>query len=178
MTIKDELLSLTDTDGVLHVEHAHAWAVRHPASELHSHLLWDDAKAGYQYRLWQIRTLIAIHVITPDHKREMISLSIDRTNGGGYRSLDVVMRNREFRSIALSDALAELERVQQKYSDLRELEGIWAAMENVKRKEDHKTPSDLAKRSKAKQREASRSTIKPSDAGQAKPRPAGQHGAG
>lgn len=140
MTVRDELLALVDDDDRLRPDIAHTWAQQHPKSDLHRNLEWDDKKAGYQHRLWQIRTLIAIHVVTPERKREMISLSIDRhAPGGGYRMMTAVMQRPTLRDIALADALMELERVQKKYEDLVELAGVWDAIEKAKGKEMRKT---------------------------------------
>lgn len=139
MTVRDELLALIDDDQLTPTV-VYDWTQHHPRSDLHRALEWDDKKAGYQYRLWQIRSLIAIHVITPERRREMISLSVDRVMpGGGYRTITSVMQSQTLRDVALADALAELERVQKKYEYLSELAGVWAAAQNVKRKEVRKT---------------------------------------
>lgn len=133
MTIRDELLALKTKDGLIVPERAHSWAAKHPESKLHAGLIWDDAVAGYQHRLWQIRRLIAIHIVTDEGARQVVSLSVDRQRpSGGYRDLDDVLPKPDLREVLLNDALAELERVQAKYSRLQELNEVWAAKDKIK----------------------------------------------
>jgi hypothetical protein len=167
MTLKSELVALMDRDGILRAPDCLDWAQRHPKSELHRHLEWDDSKAGHAYRLWQIRSLIALHIVTPQQERKTISLSIDRVlPGGGYRDLDTVMRDEILREIALSDALADLERCRKRYEGLAELQGVWRALERVvKKQEDNETGK--ARRSQAGPSTAWQSTAELSKAKQA-----------
>ena len=114
MTIRDELVTLQQRDGVLKPEVAVEWARSHPTSALHSALDWNDTTAAQQYRIWQIRQLIAVHVVNEKGVRQIVSLSIDRVNdGGGYRDLDTVMSSPPLREVLLSDALTELERARE-----------------------------------------------------------------
>lgn len=145
MTIRAELLALKDKNGLIVPERAIAWAKKNRNSKLHGALEWDDSKAGHAYRLWQIRHLVSIHVVTVEGRREVVSLSIDRPSpGGGYRALGDVLPRPDLREVLLSDALADLDRVQLKYEDLRELSKVWAEKDKVKHK------AGRAKRSPAK----------------------------
>lgn len=135
MSIETELLALKNAGGLIVAEDVVAWAKDNPASALHSSLEWDDAKAGHQYRLWQVRKLIAVYVTTEEGVRNLVSLSIDRTReGGGYRPLDDVLSSKALHEIMLQDALKELDRVQAKYEQLKELKPVWRARDEVRRK--------------------------------------------
>lgn len=133
MSIKDELEMIRQQhDGILQPTAALQWAADNPQSDLHKSIEWDDTKAAHEHRIWQIRRLIAIHVVTPEAQRQLISLTIDRMQpGGGYRHIDDVMRDRTMRQIALADALTELGRIRAKYEGLTELARVWEALDAV-----------------------------------------------
>lgn len=135
MTIKDELLALKK-DGVLLAHDVVTWAQANPHSLLHKSLEWDDAKAGYEYRLEQVRRLVRIHVVTESGERQLLSLSVDRTNqaGGGYREMQAVLADKTLRDVLLTDALRELDRIQKKYEHLKELSRVWAEKDRVRRR--------------------------------------------
>jgi hypothetical protein len=133
MSIREELLALKNKDGLIVPERAVVWAAKHPKSALHASLEWDDTKAASEFRIWQVRRLIAITIITDEGVRSVVSLSTDRSErGGGYREVDDVLPVRELRDIMLSDALADLDRVQEKYKRLEELALVWAEKEKVR----------------------------------------------
>ncbi len=134
MSIATELLALRDHDGLFHVEHVVEWASNHPNSALHQSLLWDNAQAGHQYRLWQIRRLVAIHIVDEDRNRQTVSLKIDRSRGGGYRWLDDVMEAPDLRAAALADALESYQRLKEKYDWLAELAEVHEAIERARQR--------------------------------------------
>jgi len=126
MTIRDELVELQKHDGILRPESAVMWARKNPKSALHGALEWDDNAAAHQYRIWQVRQLIAVHVVNEEGVRQIVSLSIDRINqGGGYREINSILASPPLREILLADALAELERMRLKYQGLVELAKVW-----------------------------------------------------
>lgn len=127
-----ELQALADKTGMIHVRKAHDWASKHRKSALGRKLMWDDRKAGYQYRLEQIRGLIQLHIIDARHARTYLSLSIDRAAGGGYRPVDQIMSNADLRTIALDDALNALDHVSREYQTLAELAPVWSAVARVR----------------------------------------------
>ncbi len=131
MSIRSELLSIqhADTQNVLHAADALRWAAENPDSSLYRVIEWDDTKAAYEYRLNQVRHLIQLHVVNEDQSPLLVSLSIDRPYGGGYRSIDDVGNIPDLREVMLSDALAELERVQSKYARVQELNRVWLEVE-------------------------------------------------
>lgn len=135
MSIETELLSIMGDSELLIVEDALDWASSHRNSELAKNLEWDDAKAGHEHRLNQMRKLIAVHVTFSGGERKMVSLTIDRVKpGGGYRDIDDVLRTRSLYDIMLSDALAELERLEKKYQHIKSLQPIWTAVRTARAK--------------------------------------------
>lgn len=135
MGIREELIALKDADGFIVPERAVSWAKKNRDSSLHRALEWDDQKAGHEFRLWQVRRLIAVSCITPEGERQIVSLSIDRTrSGGGYRDLADVLPAADLRKVLLDDAIAELDRMQSKYDQLNELTRVWAEKDAVKRR--------------------------------------------
>jgi hypothetical protein len=134
MSIATELLALqtASPDGMLHCEKAVDWAQKNKTSALYSALEWDNRKAGQQYRLWQMRRLVEIHVISAGNAPTLVSLSVDRAKGGGYRAVSDVANAPDLRQIMLADALAELQRMQIKYSRVEALASVWREVEKVR----------------------------------------------
>jgi hypothetical protein len=138
--IAAELLALRTAEGVISAPDAVRWARDNPQSALHGALTWDDAEAGQRYRIWQVRSLIAVHVVDANGGRAFVSLSVDR-GAGGYRPLPEVLSRVDLRAVMLADALEDLERVQRKYERLAELTEVWAAKDKVARR---RKPRDAA----------------------------------
>jgi hypothetical protein len=134
--VKEELLALraADASGMLRPAVALAWAKRHPNSALHAALEWDNDTAAEAHRLDQIRRLISLHVVSVEGDPLLVSLSLDRVKGGGYRAIDDVLASRDLSAIMLADALGELERVQAKYSHVRELTAVWEQVRGARRR--------------------------------------------
>lgn len=139
MTIQDELLAIKGNKEMLLAEDVIAWARSHPKSKLHQAIEWDDRKAADEHRLWQARRLIALHITFDDGERKFVSLSVDRTrDGGGYRDIEDVVRDKMLHDIMLADALNELQRVQLKYERLKQLKPVWREVARLKRKAEHR----------------------------------------
>lgn len=99
-----------------------------PASPLHPYFQWDDAKAGYAYRLAQARTLIrTVYVLNPEALKPTptiayVSLATDRTKpGGGYRAVPEVLASATLRASLLQTAQKELEAWMCRHAMLTEL---------------------------------------------------------
>ena len=112
------------------------------SSPLHSWFEWDEGQAAHAWRLEQARHLLRVTVrligIGNEKKsvRVFVSLTTDQQeDGGGYRQLVVVMSDKALRKQLLKDALAEMERFQKKYQELKELAEVFAAMKHVKTKQ-------------------------------------------
>lgn len=129
-SISSELLKLKDDDGKINPAAVVKWARRNTRSHLHAVLNWDDADAGEKYRIWQVRSLISVHIVDNDGGRRFVSLSIDRQEGG-YRPIGEVMERVDLRQVMLDDALNELNRVQARYKHLTELSEVWVATHRV-----------------------------------------------
>ena len=134
MTVRDELVAIQEADPgrLLRPPEVVAWAEKNQDSALYGSLEWDNEKAGHAYRLWQVRSLVKLHIIEDKGGPTFVSLSIDRIAGGGYRSLEDVREHRDLRQCLLDDALAEHSRFQRKYESLQELEGVWAAADEAR----------------------------------------------
>lgn len=108
-----------------------------PDTALHARFAWDDATAGYQYRLWQARELIRVCVVvlkddTPE-VRAYVSLKDDRQEeGGGYRTTASVLRDPEMRAALLAQAKEDMKRFEREYDVLTELADVFAAMRKVR----------------------------------------------
>ena len=133
-TIRNELLALQAAaeDGILHAEKVVEWARDNPGSALHRSLQWNDAKAAHEYRIDQVRRLISVHVVDARGHPLLVSLSIDRNIGGGYRPIADVLKAQDLRDVLVRDALEELERVQDKYARVEALATVWAEADRIR----------------------------------------------
>lgn len=134
MSIKSELLAiqLANQDRMLHCNEVVAWAKKNTRSELHAALDWDDKSAAHKFRLSQVRQLITLHIVSADRAPQMVSLTIDRKDGGGYRSISDVLAMPSLREIMLEDALLELERMKARFARVQELATVWDAAQEVR----------------------------------------------
>jgi hypothetical protein len=141
MSIEKELLDLMNAEGLIVAEAAEKWAANHRQSDLAKQLEWDNRVAGKQYRINQIRQLIVSLKITMGNgTKRFYSLSIDRGNkkGGGYRDISDIMKSKTLYEILLQDALNDLQRMQEQYERLRELQPIWKEAEKIRKRKKTK----------------------------------------
>lgn len=129
-----ELMALRDDAGLIDARSAVKWARRNRTSQLYRELEWDNTVAGEEYRIHQVRQLIAVEIIDGGGVRKLVSLSIDRSQGGGYRPIEEVGASPNLRAILLRDALGELNRVKERFKRLSELAQVWAAADRVQKK--------------------------------------------
>ncbi len=105
-------------------------------SPLHPYFEWDDSIAAQNHRIWQARKLIRVVVdILPGTEVETnvyVSLMQDRISGDGYRPMVQVLADSELRKLLLADALRELSRIQAKYSELKALAPVFAAIDELR----------------------------------------------
>ncbi len=112
-----------------------AYEEDHPA---HGHFTWEDDSAAHNWRCQQARMLIAT-IVTPIKRgnkqvpvRAFVSLSGSRfENDGGYDSIERVLADPKKSQELLSDAVDELRRVLDKYSNFDELSPVFRAMGRV-----------------------------------------------
>lgn len=131
-SLQRELSALKDSEGLLHAERVVTWAARHPNSALYNQFEWDNTVAAHQYRIWQARELI-VTVTYESGGPQMVSLSVDRVKGGGYREVSDVIKDRELSEIMLRDALAELDRIRIKYKQVKQLVPVWDEVDHVRK---------------------------------------------
>jgi len=117
------------------------WAKAHRRSALHAALEWDDSKAAEEYRLAQVRELIRVNVVDVSGEPEMVSLSVDRAQGGGYRSVQDVIDDRALSEILLQDAVEELDRMKARYDRVAALTAVWRAVDRVREKLPSRKPA-------------------------------------
>jgi hypothetical protein len=135
MSIQSELLAIKGKHELLTAEEVVEWAKNHQTSALHATFEWDNRKAAEEYRIWQARRLIAIHITVEEGARRFVSLSIDRSrDGGGYRDINDVLANKSLHEVLLEDALKELDRMQLKFDRLKELKPIWRERDKIRTK--------------------------------------------
>lgn len=135
--ILKELEVIKGRKDLLAAEDVVAWAADHPDSALHKQFMWDDNEAAREYRLWQARTLINLHVVSEPAVPRFVSLSVDRHKpGGGYRSVHDVMKSPKLRAVLLRDAVREFQRVQARYKHLSEFAKVSAEIDRVAAKID------------------------------------------
>lgn len=133
--VREELRKIEEANnGILRPVDVVTYARKNKRSALHGEFTWDNNKAAEEYRLWQARQVIRVHVevIKPDTKpiRAFVSLIGDRANpGGGYRAINAVLSNKEQREQLVEQATREFKALRQKWKNLTELADIFAAID-------------------------------------------------
>lgn len=144
--VRAELLAIkaASPDGLLHTQIAVDWANANPASALHQRLDWDNETAGNNWRLHQMRHLIEYHVVTESGAPEVISLQVDRSNGGGYRG--IAEARVDMADIMMREALRDLRRVRMRYGHIKKLQKVWKEIDGLQPKEaaSHQASSRFA----------------------------------
>lgn len=125
--------------GVLHAEDVVEEA-KAETSPLHNRFEWDDSEAGKQWRYWQARAMIAVAVdVIPTKNanrttRAFVSLSIDRSNDGGYRVMADVLSNDQLRQQLLDDSIEQMARFRARFATLEELGSVFNEMKRTEQK--------------------------------------------
>jgi hypothetical protein len=108
---------------------------RDETTALHSYFDWNDSEAARQWRLEQARRVIRLSVTVvrddPRPIRAMVSLTTDRRDGIGYRSLQSVLSDNALRAQMEMDALNELRAFRRKYERLASLSPLWPVIEQI-----------------------------------------------
>lgn len=124
------------TNGLLTAEAVVEYAQAHPDSALHTQFEWDDTAAARKWRLEQAGQIIRLQVkVIAENTapiRAFVSLSSDRKARAGYRSVEDVLTDAELSKQMLADALDDLNSVRRKYGNLKQLAGVWRAIDEVK----------------------------------------------
>lgn len=100
-------------------------------TELHKCFEWDDNKAAEKYRLHQARQIVC-HLIVKEvddtEQKQEVRFFYKTDNWDGYKPVTYIMRNEDEYQKLLERALAELSAFKKKYSTLKELDGIFEAI--------------------------------------------------
>lgn len=99
-------------------------SARPKSSPIHDAFLWDDKKAGQEYRLWQARQWIRrVEIIIEDRPEQVVHvplITINGSNEGVYKPISVVISNPKEYSACLSEALRRLASARRAIDDLEE----------------------------------------------------------
>lgn len=107
-------------------------------SALHGHFEWDDSKAAEQHRLSQAGELIRSITVDVTHsnvepaKTVRAFVSVQRAGERAYVGLERAMSDDDLRRQVLERAWAELSAFRKRYADLKELAGVFAAMDSAR----------------------------------------------
>ena len=114
-------------------------ASRDEKSVLHPCFEWDDEKAAEGYRLYQagkilrnITVVIEKENTPPQNIRAFVNVSdSSKHETGKFISLNVAMKNDDYRKQILRNALYELQTFKNKYSNYAELEKLFVAIDEL-----------------------------------------------
>ena len=106
-------------------------ASRNEGAALHSCFEWDDAKAAEGYRRHQagnmIRCLVTTVIQDGDNEPVQVRAVVKTTER--YEPITVTFRSPEKTAVLLQDALNDIRRFKAKHGALKQLAGVFAAMD-------------------------------------------------
>jgi hypothetical protein len=150
-TTSEELEIIRESNsGILDAEKVVEYA-KNTETALHNRFQWDNDKAAEAYRLSQARQIIRFEMVVvkqasggdikflpnpqPDNDgevhRKYVSLSFERSDGGGYRLLSDAMNDPAARKHLLADAKRDMSIFRRKYGALDALSAIFSEMDKV-----------------------------------------------
>lgn len=108
-------------------------ASRNEDAPLHGEFEWDDAIAGELWREQRARVMIQNLVVRTEEKDDarIVRAFIKLEEASDYESITTILADVEKTTSLLSLALKELQQFQRKYSDLKELAGVFKEIEKV-----------------------------------------------
>ena len=113
-------------------------AARPLSSPFHNYFTWDKDKALNKLHRIEARDLIVDIEMVSDSPREKtqvyFSLDSDRKSGGGYRYVPDILGSKRLTQELLKTALRELSTIQARYDRIKQLSGVWEAVEGANRK--------------------------------------------
>lgn len=109
------------------------------SSILHKCFTWEDGKAAALWRLEEARSLIRSYSVVIEQKpplmtRAYVSLKSVRAKGGGYTPIQHVLSDAELHQEMLRDALEDVAEVERRYGHLQELQPVFVAAREVRRR--------------------------------------------
>ncbi len=112
-------------------------ASREESAPLHPVFEWDDKKAAESYRIVQAGSLIRNMTVKIEEVprmepvRAFVNVASVGQRKGIFVSIKSAMTDEDGRETVVARAMAELERVKEKYKDLQELAGIFAEIDRL-----------------------------------------------
>lgn len=103
-------------------------------TELHKCFEWDDTKAAEKYRVYQARQIVChliIREVNDEPQKREVRFFYKTDNQEGYKPVSYIMRNEDEYHKLLDRALTELKAFQRKYSTLKELDGLFEAINEL-----------------------------------------------
>lgn len=104
---------------------------RDESTELHKCFEWDDTKAAEKYRVYQARQIVChliIKEVNNEPQKQEVRFFYKTDSQEGYKPVSYIMRNEDEYQKLLDRALSELKAFQKKYSTLKELDGLFDAI--------------------------------------------------
>ena len=105
----------------------------------HNLFEWDDTAAAEKFRLEQSRLAIADIVVTivkadePVKRHAFVNVIAGKHNKAEYSSIEIAMEDESKRKAVLQNAFDELKAFEQKYSEYKELAGVFAEAHKAER---------------------------------------------
>lgn len=132
-TVADEIMSIGEAVSPQEIVEK----ARDEATELHKCFEWDDEIAAEKYRVYEARQLTRHLVIEEpepqdgEQEKPPVRFFLQTVNGTGYKPTETIYRNRDEYRDLLDTAKAELKAFQRKYSRLKELDGVFEAIDKA-----------------------------------------------
>lgn len=104
---------------------------RDESTELHKCFEWDDTKAAEKYRVYQARKIVChliVKEVDDEQQKQEVRFFYKTDSQEGYKPVSYIMRNEDEYQKLLDRALSELKAFQKKYSTLKELDGLFDAI--------------------------------------------------
>jgi len=110
------------------------------ARDLHRLFTWDDAEAAQRWRVQEARNVINAIVVRVERNGQETEapafVSVGRIaetqdRGAGYRPVQVVVQDPEFRAEALQEAIKDLNAIRRRYEAIKELSPVWDLVDRI-----------------------------------------------
>lgn len=135
--VGDIVQGIIETEGVCTPERL-VQEARPASSDLHRIFEWDNTRAADAYRRQQARGIIGsvrVQVIAngkPTETSAFVSVGhtpTTRGRGGGYRPVQVVIQDKDFKAEAIGAAKVQLRALRRRYANLVELGTVWSVID-------------------------------------------------
>ena len=99
-------------------------------------LEWDDAKAGHQYRLIQVRkmcaSLVSVSIEEGKEVERFVLVHVTDAEGPRYVDAECLATNDDLKASAIREVLGHLDGLQRRYNFIAELKPLFDAAAKVK----------------------------------------------